>query len=183
MENEIEIMVADESHEKYVDVILKTIEDAAKVRGTGIAKRTHEYVAEKMKEGKAIIALCGDDFAGFCYIETWSDKHYVANSGLIVVPSYRNKGLAKRIKHFAFNLSRERWPNAKLFGLTSGGAVMKINTELGYVPVPFSELTDDEAFWRGCQGCCNHDVLERTERRYCICTGMLYDPAKHKDKE
>lgn len=183
MENEIEIMVADESHEKYVDVILKTIEDAAKVRGTGIAKRTHEYVAEKMKEGKAIIALCGDDFAGFCYIETWSDKHYVANSGLIVVPSYRNKGLAKRIKQFAFNLSRERWPNAKLFGLTSGGAVMKINTELGYVPVPFSELTDDEAFWRGCQGCCNHDVLERTERRYCICTGMLYDPAKHKDKE
>ncbi len=183
MEKQIDIMVADESHEKYVDVILKTIEDAAKVRGTGIAKRTHEYVAEKMKEGKAIIALCEGDFAGFCYIETWSDKHYVANSGLIVVPSYRNQGLAKRIKQFAFNLSRERWPNAKLFGLTSGGAVMKINTELGYVPVPFSELTDDEAFWRGCQGCCNHDVLERTERRYCICTGMLYDPAKHKDKE
>ena len=90
---------------------------------------------------------------------------------------------AKRIKKTAFNLSRKLWPNAKLFGLTSGGAVMKINTELGYVPVPFSELTDDEAFWRGCQGCCNHDVLERTERRYCICTGMLYDPAKHKDKE
>lgn len=180
MDKEIVVMVANETHEKYVDEILKTIEDAAKVRGTGIAKRTHEYVASKMKEGKAIIALCGDEFAGFCYIETWSDKHYVANSGLIVVPAFRNMGLAKRIKQFAFDLSRERWPQAKLFGLTSGGAVMKINTELGYVPVPFSELTDDEAFWKGCEGCCNHDVLARTERRYCICTGMLYDPAKHK---
>lgn len=171
-------MVADSSHEVYVDTILDTITAAAKVRGTGIAKRTHEYLAQKMKEGKAIIALDGNDFAGFCYIESWGNKQYVANSGLIVVEKYRGQGLAKRIKQAAFALSRLRWPNAKLFGLTSGGAVMKINTELGYVPVPFSELTDDEAFWKGCEGCVNHDVLQRTERRYCICTAMLYDPAK-----
>ena len=177
----IEVQIANASHEKYVDEILETISAAAKVRGTGIAKRTHEYVAQKMKEGKAIIALSGEEFAGFCYIESWGNKQYVANSGLIVVEKFRGHGLAKRIKKTAFNLSRKLWPNAKLFGLTSGGAVMKINTELGYVPVPFSELTDDEAFWRGCQGCINHDVLERTDRRYCICTAMLYDPAKHKD--
>lgn len=177
----IEVQIANASHEKYVDEILETISAAAKVRGTGIAKRTHEYVAQKMKEGKAIIALSGDEFAGFCYIESWGNKQYVANSGLIVVEKFRGHGLAKRIKKTAFNLSRKLWPNAKLFGLTSGGAVMKINTELGYVPVPFSELTDDEAFWRGCQGCINHDVLERTDRRYCICTAMLYDPAKHKE--
>ena len=176
MDNQIDVMVADASHEIYVDTILDTITAAAKVRGTGIAKRTHEYLTQKMREGKAIIALDGDDFAGFCYIESWGNKQYVANSGLIVVEKYRGRGLAKRIKKAAFMLSRLRWPNAKLFGLTSGGAVMKINTELVYVPVAFSELTDDEAFWKGCEGCVNHDVLQRTERRYCICTAMLYDP-------
>ena len=168
--DQIDVMVADASHEVYVDTILETITAAAKVRGTGIAKRTHEYVAQKMREGKAIIALCGNEFAGFCYIESWGNKQYVANSGLIVVEKFRGKGLAKRIKKAAFTLSRLRWPHAKLFGLTSGGAVMKINTELGYVPVPFAELTDD-------------DVLVRTERRYCICTAMLYDPDKHKEDE
>ena len=178
----IGIIVANASHEKYVDEILETITAAAKVRGTGIAKRTHEYVAQKMKEGKAIIALADDEFAGFCYIESWGNKQYVANSGLIVKDKFRGHGLARRIKQKAFELSRTMWPQAKLFGLTSGGAVMKINTELGYVPVPFSELTDDDAFWKGCEGCVNHDVLMRTERRYCICTAMLYDPAKHDKK-
>ena len=180
----IKLIIADASHEIYVDEILDTISAAAKVRGTGIAKRTHEYVAQKMREGKAVIALSEEgEFAGFCYIESWGNKQYVANSGLIVNEKFRRHGLAKRIKKRAFDLSREKWPNAKLFGLTSGGAVMKINTELGYVPVPFSELTDDEAFWKGCQGCVNHDVLMRTDRRYCICTAMLYDPAKHKEKK
>ena len=184
-EVEIKVIVADASHEKYVDEILETISAAAKVRGTGIAKRTHEYVAQKMREGKAVIALAGEekDFAGFCYIESWGNKQYVANSGLIVVDKFRRRGLAKRIKKTAFDLSRKMWPEAKLFGLTSGGAVMRINTELGYVPVPFAELTDDEAFWKGCQGCINHDILERTGRRYCICTAMLYDPAEHDKKK
>ena len=180
----IDVIIADASHEKDVDEILETISAAAKVRGTGIAKRTHEYVAQKMREGKAVIALAGEEreFAGFCYIESWGNKQYVANSGLIVVDKFRRRGLAKRIKKTAFELSRKMWPNAKLFGLTSGGAVMRINTELGYVPVPFAELTDDEAFWKGCQGCINHDILERTGRRYCICTAMLYDPAEHDKK-
>ena len=184
-EVEIEVIVADASHEKYVDEILETISAAAKVRGTGIAKRTHEYVAQKMREGKAVIALAGEEkeFVGFCYIESWGNKQYVANSGLIVVDKFRRRGLAKRIKKTAFNLSRKMWPEAKLFGLTSGGAVMRINTELGYVPVPFAELTDDEAFWRGCEGCINHDILERTGRRYCICTAMLYDPAEKEKKK
>ncbi|MCC8170748.1 MAG: GNAT family N-acetyltransferase [Parabacteroides sp.] len=178
MENEIEIdvMVADASHEQYVDTILDTIEAAAKVRGTGIAKRTHEYVAQKMKEGKAIIALAGDEFAGFSYIESWGNKQYVATSGLIVVEKFRRQGLAKRIKQASFQLARLRWPKAKVFSLTSESAVMKMNTELGYLPVTFADLTDDEAFWKGCQGCINHDVLERTDRRYCICTTMLFDP-------
>ena len=175
-EVEFDVMVADESHEKYVDTILDTIEIAARKRGSGIARRTHEYVAQKMREGKVIIALAGDEFAGFSYIESWGNKQYVATSGLIVADKFRNHGLAKHIKHAAFQLARLRWPKAKLFSLTSGSAVMKMNTELGYVPVTFSDLTDDEAFWRGCNGCVNHDVLTRTQRQYCICTAMLFDP-------
>lgn len=173
---EINVVVADPSHEKYVDTILETIAEAAKVRGTGIAKRTHEYLATKMREAKAVIALQGDRFAGFSYIETWGNKQYVTTSGLIVHPDFRGLGLAKRIKDVTFTLARKRWPHAKIFSLTSGSAVMKMNTQLGYHPVTFNDLTDDESFWRGCEGCINVDVLHRTNRKYCICTAMLFDP-------
>ena len=176
---EIQVLVADASHEKYVDTILNTIAEAAKVRGTGIARRTHEYLLTKMKEAKAVIALQGDKFAGFSYIETWGNKQYVTTSGLIVHPNFRGIGLAKRIKDVTFSLARTRWPNAKIFSLTSGAAVMAMNTQLGYKPVTFADLTDDEAFWKGCEGCINVDVLHRTNRKYCICTGMLYDPEEH----
>jgi hypothetical protein len=176
MDQEIEIYVADERHIPYVDTILETIASAAKVRGTGIAKRDPEYVKQKMREGKAVIALCGDDFAGFSYIETWENKKYVTTSGLIVPEKYRGHGLARRIKHVTFTLARLRWPEAKIFSLTSGAAVMKLNTRLGYLPVTFADLTEDESFWKGCKGCINYDVLQRTGRRYCICTGMLFDP-------
>jgi len=175
----LQILVADESHECYVDTILNTIAEAAKDRGTGIAKRTHDYLATKMREAKAVIALAGDEFAGFSYIETWGNKQYVTTSGLIVNPKYRGLGIAKRIKDMTFSLARTRWPNAKIFSLTSGKAVMKMNTQLGYLPVTFADLTDDEAFWRGCEGCVNVDILHRSNRRYCICTAMLFDPEEH----
>ena len=173
---DVKIIIADEKHIAYVDTILSTIEAAAKVRGTGIAKRDPEYVKNKILEGKAVIALYEDEFAGFSYIETWGNKKYVTTSGLIVPEKFRGLGLARRIKHKTFTLARERWPEAKIFSLTSGAAVMKLNTALGYLPVTFADLTDDEDFWKGCKGCVNYDVLERTGRRYCICTGMLFDP-------
>ena len=182
-QNKINIEVASEAHLPYVDTILTTIAEAAQVRGTGIAKRDPEYIKNKMTEGKAIIALSGDEFAGFCYIESWGHEKFVANSGLIVVDKFRGQGLAKEIKRKAFYLSRERYPNAKIFGLTTGLAVMKINSELGYKPVPFSELTDDDEFWKGCQGCVNYDILMRTNRKHCLCTGMLYDPAKQENTD
>ena len=185
-DEDFKVIVADSSHEKYVDIILATITDSAKKRGSGIASRTHEYLATKMRERKAIIALYGEEeeFAGFCYIESWGNKEYVANSGLIVVEKFRKHHLALRIKQTAFTLSRLRWPNAKLFGLTSQTAVMRINTRLGYVPVAFSELTQDDAYWAGCSTpehpcCVNCDVLARSNRKYCVCTAMLYDPKEH----
>jgi GNAT superfamily N-acetyltransferase len=173
----MKIVIADESHFKYAQIICDTIEESAKVRGTGIAKRTPEYIHKKLQNGNAVIALDGDTFAGFCYIEVWGHEKYVANSGLIVHPDYRERGLAKMIKKAIFELSRKKFPQAKIFGITTGLAVMKINYELGYKPTTFSELTDDPEFWKGCQTCKNFDILTRTERKMCLCTGMLYDPS------
>lgn len=179
----IDVMVATTDHLKYVTTINDTIDEAAKARGTGIARRTDEYIADKINQGKAIIALNRDEFVGFCYIESWGHENFVANSGLIVKPSYRGMGIAKKIKKAAFDLSRKRFPGAKLFGLTTGEQVMRINTELGYVPVTFAKLTDDEQFWAGCKSCVNYDILQRTNMTKCLCTGMIYDPAEVAKRE
>jgi len=179
----MEIVIANKSHIVYADIICKTIEDAAQVRGTGIAKRKPDYVATKMKNGNAVIALDNENFAGFCYIEQWGHGKFVANSGLIVHPDFRNLGLAKKIKKVIFKHSRTKYPNAKVFSITTGLAVMKLNSDLGYKPVTFSELTDDKSFWNGCQTCKNFDVLTRTEQKMCLCTGMLYDPKKENKEE
>lgn len=180
----MKVVIADTSHTKYAQIICDTIAESALVRGTGIARRTPEYIATKMENGNAVIALDGDKFAGFCYIEKWGHGKFVANSGLIVHPDYRNQGLAKKIKLKIFEHSRTKFPEAKVFSITTGLAVMKLNTELGYKPVPFSELTDDSSFWDGCQTCRNYDVLTRTNRKLCLCTGMLYDPkAKKPEKQ
>lgn len=178
----MDIVIANESHIKYAQIISDTITDSAKVRGTGIAKRTPEYITKRLCNGNAVIALEGDTFAGFCYIEVWGNKSYVANSGLIVHPNFRKQGLAKKIKKEIFELSKKKFPDAKIFGITTGLPVMKMNYELGYKPVTFSELTDDPEFWKGCQTCKNFDVLTRTERTMCLCTGMLYDPATAKEE-
>ena len=158
------------------------IAEAAKVRGTGIAKRKPAYIATKMENGNAVIALDDGKFAGFCYIEKWGHGKFVANSGLIVHPNYRNIGLAKQIKQVIFKHSRTKFPKAKIFSITTGLPVMKLNSDLGYKPVTFSELTDDQSFWDGCQTCRNFDVLTRTDRKMCLCTGMLFDP-KNNNKE
>ncbi len=179
----MEIVIANKSHTVYADIICKTIEDAAQVRGTGIAKRKPAYVATKMQNGNAVIALDNGRFAGFCYIEKWGHGKFVANSGLIVHPDFRNLGLAKQIKKVIFNHSRTKFPNAKVFSITTGLPVMKLNSDLGYKPVTFSELTTDQTFWDGCKTCKNYDVLTRTNRKMCLCTGMLFDPKNQNKKK
>ena len=177
----MKIVIANISHIKYAEVICETIKESAKVRGTGIAERTPEYITKKISTGDAIIAIENEEFAGFCYIETWDNKLFVVNSGLIVHPDFRNQGLAKKIKKKILGSSQEKYPEAKIFGITTGLAVLKINYELGYQPVTFSELTTDEAFWNGCKTCKNYDVLLRTNKKMCLCTGMLYDPKHEKN--
>jgi N-acetylglutamate synthase-like GNAT family acetyltransferase len=181
---EIIIRVANSGDIHYAETITTEMEQSAKARGTGIAKRSPEYIAEKMNEGKSVIAHLNDGtWIGFCYIETWSHGAFVANSGLIVVPDYRKSGVAKNIKKKIFELSRTLFPEAKIFGLTTGLAVMKINSDLGYEPVTYSELTQDEEFWAGCKSCVNYDILMSKERKNCMCTAMLYDPADHYEPE
>lgn len=177
------ILVADESHSGFVETICAEIEASAKARGTGIAKRSPDYIRKKMEEGKAVIAFSSEgEWAGFCYIETWSNETQVVNSGLIVAPPYRKGGLAKAIKTKIFELSRKKYPQAKIFGLTTGLAVMKINSDLGYEPVTYSELTTDEAFWNGCKSCVNYEILMSKERKNCLCTAMLYDPVEKENE-
>ncbi|MEO0898793.1 MAG: GNAT family N-acetyltransferase [Bacteroidota bacterium] len=178
----IEVKVATEQDERFSEAICEMIEQAAKARGTGIAKREPEYIRRKIRQGKAVIAFVDGKLAGFCYIETWEHDRYVANSGLIVNPDFRKMGLAKEIKKTAFELSKEKYPTSKMFGITTSLAVMKINAELGYRPVTFSELTQDEVFWDGCSSCPNYEILTKNERKLCLCTGMLYNPAEDKEK-
>lgn len=177
---QFQILVANQSHLDFAQIICDEMAASAAARGTGIAKRSPDYIKDKMREGKAVIAFTHDGiWAGFCYIETWSHGEYVANSGLIVAPAFRKGGLARAIKKKIFELSRQKFPEAKIFGLTTGLAVMKINSELGYEPVTYSELTQDEAFWAGCKSCVNYEILMSKDRKNCLCTGMLYDPKDH----
>ena len=183
-QHSFQIVIANESHLDFASIICDEMANSAKARGTGIAKRTPEYIQEKMREDKAVIAFNQDGiWAGFCYIETWSHGEYVANSGLIVAPAFRKSGLAKAIKKKVFELSRKKYPEAKIFGLTTGLAVMKINSELGYEPVTYSELSQDEAFWAGCKSCVNYEILMSKDRKNCMCTAMLYDPKDHYEPE
>lgn len=174
--NKVSVQVATPEHTHYSNEISELIEVSARQRGTGIAIRSPEYIAGKIREGYAIIALAGKDLAGFCYIESWDNKSYVANSGLIVKHDFRAQGIAKKIKKKAFEHSKKIFPNAKLFGLTTSLPVMKINSDLGYIPVTYGELTRDEAFWKGCQSCVNYEILQSKNKSNCMCTAMLHDP-------
>lgn len=178
--NDFIIEIANETHVKYAEQISLMLEESARARGIGIARRPPEYIARKITEGKAIIAFHRKtgQLAGFTYIETWTHDKYVANSGLIVLPEFRGANLGKKLKHASFSLSRKKYPNARIFSITTSHAVMKMNTELGFRPVPFSELTTDKEFWDGCQSCKNYDILTRNDRKMCLCTGLLYDPAE-----
>ena len=178
------IQPAEAKHGIYADTIVEEMALSAQARGTGIARRSPEYIKQKMLEQKAVIALTKDgEWAGFCYIEAWGHEKFVANSGLIVAPQFRKSGLAREIKKAVFKLSKKRYPHAKIFGLTTGAAVMKINSELGYVPVSYSDLTTDEDFWKGCQSCVNFEILQSKSRSNCLCTAMLYVPKDQKPKK
>lgn len=178
------IRVATSDDEHFAEEICELIESSAQQRGTGIAKRSPAYIRNKMRTNHAIIGVSKtQELVGFCYIETWSDKEYVANSGLIVKHAFRSTGVATKIKKAAFDYSRKKYPKAKLFGLTTSLPVMKINSDLGYVPVTYGRLTQDETFWAGCKSCVNHEILKSKDHKFCMCTAMLFDPEENNRKK
>jgi hypothetical protein len=179
-DKKMKVEISSSVHLKYVVQIQQEMYDSSQRRGTGIAKRSVAYLSKKISDGDAVIATENGEWVGFCYVETWSHGRFVANSGLIVSPEFRERGAATLIKNEVFRLSREKYPDAKVFGLTTGLAVMKINSNLGYRPVIYSELTQDEEFWNGCKSCVNYEILIKKERKNCLCTAMLFVPDNKK---
>jgi hypothetical protein len=179
-DKKMKVEISSSVHLKYVVQIQQEMYDSSQRRGTGIAKRSVAYLSKKISDGDAVIATEDGEWVGFCYVETWSHGRFVANSGLIVSPEFRERGAATLIKNEVFRLSREKYPDAKVFGLTTGLAVMKINSNLGYRPVIYSELTQDEEFWNGCKSCVNYEILIKKERKNCLCTAMLFVPDNKK---
>ncbi len=186
------VRIALPSDAPHAVVIKEWYKESSKERGTGIATRTEAYLLEKINKGDAVIALIGEEVIGFCYIETFENKKYVSNSGLIVKKEFRGKGLAYRIKERVFLLARNKYPDARIFGITTSDTVMSINMKLGYRPVAFYNLTNDDAFWDGCSSCPNHDILMNNNKKMCLCTGMLApskneieksEPSKQKTNE
>ena len=179
---DITIARASAEHTDCAEHICELIAESARARRTGIARRDPAYIRSKMTAGNAVVAMHGPRCVGFCYVEVWTHGRYVANSGLIVDPAYRGRRLAERIKAAAFDLARAKYPDARVFGITTNGRVMEINSNLGYRPVTFNQLTRDEAFWRGCSSCPNYDILQRNERQMCLCTAMLA-PSKNESEK
>ncbi|QIK16682.1 argininosuccinate synthase [Blattabacterium sp. DPU] len=177
----IKVRVSHEKDTKYASLICEKIKESARIRGTGIAKKDPEYIKSKMIHGNAVIAFFDEKLAGFSYLDIFQNEEFVVNSGLIVFPEFRKQGLAKIIKTEIFKLSRKKFPNSKIFSITTSNPVIKINTELGFKPVSFSELTHSEEFWKGCQSCANFDILTRNQRKMCLCTGLLYNPSMNKN--
>lgn len=174
---DIIVAVATQAHVLYADQICEEMAASAKVRGTGIARREPADIIEKMLDGKAVVAFHKDGtWAGFSYVEVWSNGDYVSNSGLIVNPNFRMLGIAKRVKQAVFNLSRTKFPDAKVISLTTGLAVMKLNSDLGFEPVTYSEMSQDDDFWKGCKSCVNYEILQMKERKNCLCTALVFDP-------
>ena len=174
------VRLAQPSDNVYAQQISDETERSAIARGSGISKRSITSIIEKINAGKAIMAVSdGGNWVGFSYFDVWDQGKFVSNSGLIVSPQYRQNGVAAQIKEQVFNLCREKYPESLVFSITSGMAIMKLNTRLGFEPVTYAEITHDDTFWEGCKSCVNYDILNSKNKCNCLCTAMLFDPAKN----
>jgi hypothetical protein len=181
MESKFRLEEAGVQHIALAVQICEEMSSSAKVRGTGIARRSPQHIIQKMLDQHAIIAFDDSgEWAGFCYVQVWQNGEFVSNSGLIIAPKFRKQGLGRAIKKRTFDLARKKYPMAKVFGLTTSSAVMKINTELAYQPVIYAEIPQEPAFWSACGSCVNHEILIKKEHRNCLCTAMVFDPNSNK---
>lgn len=172
-QSDIVVTLATTKHLSYVNQIIELIALSAKERGTGRGKRTVSEISQKIRAGQAVIAISDTGkLAGFCYVAGYDNGAYFANSALVVAHEFRGCGLSRDIKIEAYRLGKKLFPNATPITITTSAAVMKLNQELGYKAVSFADITSDEQFWEGCKGCVNYDILQRTNRKNCLCTAM-----------
>jgi GNAT superfamily N-acetyltransferase len=172
------VRIATSGDRAYAATIANEMAYSSARRGTGIARRPPEYVMQKMDEGLAVIAVNADNgaWAGFCCIEVWQHKKYVANSGLIVSPGYRGTGISKQIKIALFDHCRSKFPGARLFSLSASPAVIHMNKAMGYKVVSFAEVMSDELFLTGCESWVNYKELMSREQTRLPYVSMIFDP-------
>jgi len=86
---DIPVQGATEEDAVFAKLITDEMRNSANMRGSGISKRSPESIIQKMKEGKAVIAVTkNNEWAGFAYIGVWAKGEFVSNSGLVVAPAY-----------------------------------------------------------------------------------------------
>ena len=174
--NKIIVRISNASDLQYVSIIENQITESTKYPGVKMLRRSPELIAEKIILGEAVIACTlSGEWVGFSYIQPWDNATFVANCALVVAHPYRQKGIARRIKEKILDLSKKKYPGAKIFGLTASLAVMKINSSLGFHPVTYSEITQNEQYWTACQSCSNYSILESRKQKNCLCTAMVYN--------
>jgi len=134
------------------------------------------FLEDKLRRGRAALALSGGELVGFGYWADWEGGRFVSHSGLVVRPDHRGRGLGRELKRRLFDSSRRELPGATLMSLTNSPEVKALNLGLGFVVVPLAELTSDPRFWEGCATCRNYaEIRARGER--CCCEGMVLRPA------
>lgn len=161
----------------YAAQISEEMDASARARGTGIGRRSCDSICQKIAEGNAIIALTKEgQWVGYIYLEVYANGNFVSHCGLIVAPGWRRLGVATQMKDNIFWLTRAKYPLAKIFGITTTLATMRINSKLGLQPVTFSEITQDPSFWKKCEQCVNYQNLKNTCFKNCYCTAMMFEP-------
>lgn len=143
-------------------------------RGThGMASRSPGSIRKSMEQGRAVLALDGERWVGFCYVSPWEGGKFVSTSALLVRPRYRRRGVGRRLKKAALLLCRQRFPESRPFGLTTSETVAEMNRQLGFRIVGYDAIPRDPGFWKACKSCPFHGILRRHRGRRCHCTAML----------
>ncbi len=170
---DIIVRASTEDDEHLAPIAAGLIEEASK--DFDIARREVDFLASKIRSGRAALALLGKKLIGFGYWSDWEDGKFLSHSGLVVIPAMRGHGLGRHLKAVLFETSKARRPDAVLMSLTTSPTVRAYNEALGFKPCSLDDLTDDPAFWEGCKACRNYAEVQAKGLR-CCCEAMILRP-------
>jgi hypothetical protein len=171
----IVVRLATEHDQRFVQNIITEIEIASQIKGTGICKREPAFISQKITEGNAVMAVTPSGaWAGFCYIQPHDNGQFVSSCALVISRNFRNRGIASQIKAQVLALAKNKYPAARIFGLTTSHVVERINAQLNYVEVSYAEVTQADTFWQSCRSCENYQLLLQQDKKKCLCKAMVY---------